>query len=102
MRLVRRWLVNLANALGRACPPVPQHIRIEVSSGSAFLMTVRAGNADRFTARHYFADRLQADDDLEALALALLQAAASAVAVTAGAWLAAGFVMVFSTPTISM
>ena len=46
----------------------------------------------RHTARHYFADQLQADDDLEVLAPALLQAAASAVAVTAGAWLAAGFV----------
>ena len=46
----------------------------------------------RHTARYYFADQLQADDDLEVLAPTLLRAAASAVAVTAGAWLAAGFV----------
>ena len=38
----------------------------------------------RHTARHYFAKQLQADDDLEVLAPALLQAAASAVARTAG------------------
>ncbi len=46
----------------------------------------------RHTARHYFAEQLQADDDLEVLTPALLRAAASAVARTAGAWLAAGFV----------
>lgn len=46
----------------------------------------------RHTARHYFADQLQADGDLEALVPAFLRAVASAVAATAGAWLAAGFV----------
>ena len=46
----------------------------------------------RHTARHYFADQLQADGDLEELVLAFLRAVASAVATTAGAWLAAGFV----------
>ena len=34
----------------------------------------------RHTARHYFAEQLQADDDLEVLTPALLRAAASAVA----------------------
>ena len=46
----------------------------------------------RHTARHYFADQLQADGDLEALVPSFLRAVASAVAATAGAWLAAGFV----------
>jgi len=46
----------------------------------------------RHTARHYFADQLNADDDLEVLVPALLNAVSHAVASTAGAWLAAGFV----------
>ncbi len=46
----------------------------------------------RHTARHYFANQLQADGDLEALVPAFLRVVASAVAATAGAWLAAGFV----------
>ena len=46
----------------------------------------------RHTARHYFDGQLNADDDLEVLVPALLNAVSGAVATTAGAWLAAGFV----------
>ena len=46
----------------------------------------------RHAARHYFAGQLDADADMEQLAVAFLGAVASKVADTAGAWMAAGFV----------
>ena len=46
----------------------------------------------RHAARHYLAGQLDADADMEQLAVAFLGAVASKVADTAGAWMAAGFV----------
>ena len=46
----------------------------------------------RHAARHYFADSLNADEDIDALAVAFLGAVAARVADTAGAWMASGFV----------
>jgi uncharacterized protein YdiU (UPF0061 family) len=46
----------------------------------------------RHTARHHFADLLDADAPIETLAPAFLAAVADAIARTTGGWLAAGFV----------
>mgnify|MGYP001420155663 CR=1 FL=1 len=46
----------------------------------------------RHAARHYFAESLNADEDIGLLAVAFLGAVAARVADTAGAWMASGFV----------
>ena len=46
----------------------------------------------RHAARHYFAESLNAEEDIGVLAVAFLGAVAARVADTAGAWMASGFV----------